>query len=58
MSRNGLAAMPESVPIYQWQNDELADTPVIVWEDGGIKAVPPEQLSHLETLPKLHKKKP
>lgn len=36
----------------------LTGTPVIVWEDGGIKAIPPEQLSHLETLPKLEKTKP
>lgn len=36
----------------------MTGTPVIVWEDGRIKAIPPEELSHLETLPELPTPKP
>ncbi|MFO0816304.1 MAG: hypothetical protein U1A77_00095 [Pirellulales bacterium] len=39
------------------QRARLTGTPVIVWEDGRIKAIPPE-LSHLETLPELPTPKP
>jgi hypothetical protein len=34
------------------QRARLTGTPVIVWEDGRVKAIPPEQLSHLEKAPK------
>jgi hypothetical protein len=40
------------------QRARLTGTPVIVWEDGRIKAIPPEQLSHLETLPEPPQTKP
>jgi hypothetical protein len=33
-------------------------TPVIVWEDGRIKAILPEELSHLETIPERPNTKP
>jgi hypothetical protein len=40
------------------QRARLTGTPVIVWGDGHIKAIPPEQLSHLETLPEPPLTKP
>ena len=40
------------------QRARLTGTPVIVWEDGRIKAIPPEELSHLETLPERTNTKP
>ena len=40
------------------QRARLTGTPVIVWEDGRIKAIPPEELSHLETLPERPNTKP
>lgn len=33
------------------QQARLSGTPVIVWQDGQIKAIPPEQLKHLEIVP-------
>jgi hypothetical protein len=35
----------------------LTGTPVIVWQDGRIQAIPPEQLVHLELPPELPKTK-
>lgn len=40
------------------QRARLTGTPVVVWEDGRIKAIPPEELSHLETLPERPNPKP
>ena len=37
------------------QRARLSGTPVIVWENGRIQAIPPEQLSHLETVPQVGK---
>ena len=40
------------------QRARLAGTPVIIWEDGRVQAIPPEQLSHLETLPESPESSP
>lgn len=40
------------------QRARLTGTPVIVWQDGRIKAIPPEELSQLETIPERPDTKP